>query len=340
MKLSSVCIAAVAAIGLATPAGVSAFGQTGQISQSFDANQQIFTGPLSTDLRQGAAETLKDVVKRAQGSGQCPIDVDLLVIAFSATDERRLIEAVAQARRDQILSVLNGLGPSVTVKTQEAIGLGNMVSITAKTANRDNEPPSLSVTWTPPKGSIVKAGERITVDATARDDANRFQTGVAEIEFLVLPQQDQPFGFQQWFQRPMRCEDVPPAHHTSQDYVVPSNPPPVVRLAVHAKDFAGHDVYQLAEFPTVDWVGTLVWSSVVNIEPTQTSSGTRAKRSGRAELGLTQKRDGTVEGTLRGSQISENWWGYVGDTQFCRWRTAAPADVQAKLEGAYEQARG
>ena len=237
--------------------GGAAMPQTGQVSQSFDANQKIFKGPMSPELQPGAAETLKDVVKQAQqGRGQCPIDVDVSVVTFSATEERLLIDALGQARRDAVKAVLESLGPSVTVNASSQTALANIVSITAKPANRDNEPPSLSVTWTPPKGSIVKAGDRIKVDATARDDANRFQTGVAEIEFLVLPQ-NQLFGFHQWPQRPMRCEDVPPAHHTSQDYVVPNNPPPVVRLAVHAKDFAGHDVYQLAEFPTGKWHGRI-----------------------------------------------------------------------------------
>lgn len=252
MKHAFTCLAVLAFITLT---GGTAVPQTGQISQSFDANQQIFNGPDSMEFRPGAAETLQNFVKQAQqASGQCPVDVDLLV--FASSGDQLFSEAVAGARLDAIKAILQSLGTSVTVTGKSQAALANMVSMSAKTGNRDNEPPSLSVTWTPPKGSIVKAGDRIKVDATARDDANRFQTGVAEIEFLVLPQ-NQLFGFHQWPQRPMRCEDVPPAHHTSQEYVVPPNPPPIVRLAVHAKDFAGHDVYQLAEFPTGKWQGRI-----------------------------------------------------------------------------------
>jgi hypothetical protein len=236
--------------------GGAAVPQTGQVSQSFNADQ-LFTEPLGTDLRPEAADTLKDVVKRAQqGGGQCPVEVDVTVLGFSASEERLFVAALAAARTDAVKAVLESLGPAVTVSGKSNVALANIVSVSAKTGNRDNEPPSLSVTWTPPKGSIVKAGDRIKVDAAARDDANRFQTGVAESEFLVLPQ-NQLFGFHQWPKRPMRCEDVPPAHHTSQDYVVPNNPPSVVRLAVRAKDFAGHDVYQLAEFPTGKWQGRI-----------------------------------------------------------------------------------
>ena len=38
------------------------------------------------------------------------------------------------------------------------------------------EKPKLDVTWTPPKGTKVSVGTRITAKAVARDDANRWQS--------------------------------------------------------------------------------------------------------------------------------------------------------------------
>ena len=318
MKQGFTFFTALAFIVLTNGAAVP---QTGQVSQSFDADQ-LFTAPLSADLRPGAAETLKNVVKQAQqGGGQCPIDVDFSVLVFGVSEDPVLIEALAFARKDVVGSVLESLGPSVKVSGKSGTALANMVMVSARPASRDNEPPNLSVTWTPPKGSIVKAGDRIKVDATARDDANRFQTGVAEIEFLVLPQ-NQLFGFQQWPQRPMRCEDVPPPHHTSQDYVVPNNPPPVVRLAVHAKDFAGHDVYQLAEFPTGTWHGrieTHIKGSVYNDRAI-------------IEFTVEEARDGSIAGRGRVTLASRSI-----DDGNCTWtRNITPNTFDVEITGSHE----
>ncbi|HET7803421.1 MAG TPA: hypothetical protein VFL53_04205 [Pseudolabrys sp.] len=338
MKLSSACIATAVAIGLMTAAGVSAFGQTGQISQSFDANQQIFNGPESVELRPGAAETLKNIVGQAQQtSGHCPVDVDLLVLASQS--DQLFSEALAYARVDAIKAVLQSLGPSVTVNGKGQAALANMVSISAKTGNRDNESPKLSVDWTPDKGKKVKPGQRITAKAVARDDANRFQTGISEIEFLKFPEMT-PFGFHQWPQRPMRCEDAPPAHRAEAVYVVPDNPPLIVRLGVNAKDFANHSTMDLATFPTGDWEGVLDWELETNVTPTRTSSGVKSKRSGHTNLVLKQKPDGTVTGSLLGDQIVDHWWGYAGNEQYCHWKTNRPNEVRATLDGAYEQSRG
>lgn len=303
----------------------SALSQSGQ--QSFAADLEIFNGRDSMDFRDGAADNLRNVVQQAQqADGQCPIEVDVSVYAYSTppgaiNPDQLFSSALAQARSDAIKTLLQGLGPSVAINTKGQAGLVNMVYMTAKPANSDREPPSLSVTWTPPKGTIVKAGDRIKADATARDDANRFQTGVAEIEFLVLPQ-NQLFGFQQWPQRPMRCEDVPPAHHTSQDYVVPNNPPPVIRLAVRAKDFAGHDVYQLAEFPTGKWHGRIETHIKGNVYNDRAI----------IEFAVEEARDGAITGRGRVTLASRPI-----DDGNCIWtRTITPNAFDVAITGSRE----
>jgi hypothetical protein len=111
------------------------------------------------------------------------------------------------------------------------------------------------VTWTPPKNSKVKAHDRITAKVIARDDANLWQSGIKTIDLDV--QGGGSFGFEDYPQPPQTCENPPPARHLEGVYTVPANPPPVVRLHVIAKDYAGNETDVWAEFPTGDWYGTI-----------------------------------------------------------------------------------
>ncbi|HZP68601.1 MAG TPA: hypothetical protein VFB29_01540 [Pseudolabrys sp.] len=332
MKLSSVYVSTALAIalGATTPDGI-AHGQ-GAAGSGTEVFPTIFTND-SVDPSADGARQFQNAAANATRQGDC---VRARVTVVVPKGDPLFQPSLAAARRDALLQLLGDQARYFRFDL-DTEGKANQNDVKMEyLTGPDHEPPRLSVTWTPPNGHRVKPGDKIKADARARDDANRWQTGVKEINFLVRPE-NRLFGFHQ-FDR--QCEGEVRTNQTAQDYTVPDNPPPLIRLAVQAIDYAGNEVDQLAEFPTADWVGTLVWSMDVNIEPTQTSTGTHAKRSGRADLGLTQKRDGTVEGTLRGSQTSDNWWGYAGGTQFCRWRTEAPADVRAKLDGAYEQARG
>ena len=53
------------------------------------------------------------------------------------------------------------------------------------------------------------------------------------------------------------CGRDNPVRTYEATYTVPSNPPPVVQLRAYARDFAGHETWEDAEFPTSDWHGTI-----------------------------------------------------------------------------------
>ncbi len=96
-------------------------------------------------------------------------------------------KALGFARRDAVLAFLDRQGIKASrffadVKiegTQSNVRLDYNVS-------RDTIPPKLNVEWTPPKGSKVKAGDRITAKAVARDDANLWQTGIKTIDLTLM----------------------------------------------------------------------------------------------------------------------------------------------------------
>ena len=166
-----------------------------------------------------------------------------------------LQEAVANTRRDVLLQTLGDQARNFVFET-DPNGAKNDVRVDYGVP-RDTIPPTLDVTWTPPKGTKVKVDTRITAKATARDDANRWQSGIKTIDLDV--QGGGQFGFQDYPQPRLTCEHPPPAQTLEGVYSVPSPAPPIVRLRARASDFAGHSVQDIAEFPTGDWYGTIDW---------------------------------------------------------------------------------
>jgi hypothetical protein len=181
----------------------------------------------------------------------------------------------------------------------------------------------------------VKEGDRIVVKIVARDDADRWQTGIKTIQ-LVADSEGGRFVASENY---APCSD-PKEKRVVATYTVPANPPPVVRLTALAEDHAGLMDKDVGEFPTGDWHGVLEWRFENWVEATAVSSGGTSKRVGRADLVLRQKRDGTVEGTLLGTQTYANWWGYSDRSKYCSWKTAGPQQVRARLDGMYEATRG
>jgi hypothetical protein len=193
-------------------------------------------------------------------------------------------------------------------------------------AMRDRETPNLRVTWTPEPGTKRSPGEKIMARATAHDDANRWQTGIESIDFIVMPQSNnQFFGFHQWPQGPQRCENVPPPRTAAAVYTVPADPPPIIKLAVCTKDFVPHELCELAEFPTGDFHGTL----------TDTGGPPPHKVTMSADFVLNHDGKGNLTGTM------------VGETRFvdastapgCFSSTRRPHRFRIALVGSYTEGR-
>ena len=215
----------------------------------------LFTGD-SVDLNRDAAQKLADAARKAQAPGQCPLG--RLTINTPAGEELFQL-ALGQARRDVVLAFLDrqGINASRFFADVKVGGTQSNVRLDYNVA-RDDIAPTLDVQWTPPKGTKVRVGTRITAKAIARDDANRWQTGIKTIDLDV--QGGGQFGFGDYPQPQPPCESPPPPRTLEGVYTVPANPPPIVRLRARTNDFANHHDTDIGEFPTGDWYGQIKWS--------------------------------------------------------------------------------
>ncbi len=188
------------------------------------------------------------------------------------------------------------------------------------TLKPDQDKPNLDVIWTPPKGTKVKAGDKITAKLTARDDATAAQTGIARLRvdigvgggLVAAPAQySSPVPLQE-------CGRENPVRIYEATYTVPADPPPVVKLRANARDFAGNETWDDAEFPTSDWHGT------ISISYTWDEEGANGVITSTANLRLRETREQPItdlKGRVIGSKttlvhtassISENYAGVAG----------------------------
>lgn len=284
---------------------------------------ELFTGPDSVDLKPGAAEQLADAARRAQAPGSCPLGQ---FTVFVAEGDPMFQESLGTARRDVVLDALarQGIDPSrffADWKMFGGSGPGNDAQLDYD-AGRDQTAPKLEVTWTPPKGTKVKAGRKITAKAVAHDDANRWQTGINTIDLDV--QGGGSFGFQDYPRPQPPCERPPPPRTLDGVYTVPANPPPIVRLRAVTKDHAGLMDTDIGEFPTGDWYGSLKFSFegvVLGVKTTMTD-----------HMDIVLDYDG--QGNLTGSLVGNRSFNVQGHPD-CNWAITIPNKLRGKLVGSY-----
>jgi hypothetical protein len=155
----------------------------------------------------------------------------------------------------------------------------------------------------------------------ARDDGDprHWQTGIKTIQ-LVAESEEGRFVASESYEP---CADAPP-DPVEATYTVPSDPPPIVRLAALAEDHAGHMDTDEAEFPTGDWYGTLEWSMRVQGQEGWT------RFFGHAELALSADHQGKLTGSMLGTASME------GQDHVCPpLRTIEPTVGRARLTGLY-----
>lgn len=323
LRWATIAAASAAALIGATGIGSAALAQQAQTA-SIPSDDLFWPDTPNFKPGPGAVARLVDIVKRAQAPGsQCPTDVDFTVLAGPHPDGPLMRDALAAARRDAIEVVLKGFGPSVRItKNVNSSSLVDMVAISAQSA-KDKEPPKLDVTWTPHKGSKVKARDRITAKAIASDDANNWQTGIKSID--LTSEGGGSFGFQDYSQPPTTCQSPPPPRTLDGVYTVPSDPPLIVRLLASTEDFAGNKISTSAEFPTTgDWYGSLKfsWEGVVlGVTTTMTD-----------HMDIVLDHDG--QGNLTGSLVGNRSFNQQGNPE-CSWAVTIPNKLRGKLVGSY-----
>ena len=181
---------------------------------------------------------------------------------------------------------------------------GNTVSTTL---GPDQTKPVVSTFDTGPQpGSKVKAGDTIGVDILARDqkrEGSTWQTGVQSIQLLadglLVDSKEGP-------RLPPQCDEAKRILDFQAKYVVPDNPPAVIKLCALAEDYAGNVGTKCHEYYTGEvWEGTIDGTGVNNPEspacpnPAVTYSGDFTMTiapDGNATLTGTQKNPSTCGG--------------------------------------------
>jgi hypothetical protein len=308
-------LAVIAAFGLAGLGIVNpAYAQQGPVPSPVTLNglfERVKGSGLRGPVVLKMTEQLKDALKKAHPDGCYPPRVTFTILApksFNlaggpsvtttgpdrATPPQKIDPGLflrlqspgareEQAAIDAALTSM-GLEPDQVqirvAETPSASGKpgGHDVQVSYDRFNKDYEPdkeaPKLKVVWTPVDGTSVKAGDQIQVTITAseryEDGHKSWPSGVFGLQLRsddgkVIAQKDF-FGH----------DIVVCARRTlTATYIVPINPPPVVRLQAFARDAAENKDSVDAAFPTGPTCN--FWVDDVKSEVTDNTRGSVAE---------------------------------------------------------------
>jgi hypothetical protein len=211
--------------------------------------------PDTADVTPTGEAALKLSVDAAQPPQQCPSKATFKIMLPAGKDPL-LADAIFAARRDVLQAVLRShqlQGPEWVLDPERGTGPEDV--LVSYGPMPDKEPPNLTTTSTPRKGTKVQAGDKIEITIVARDDGNAWQTGIKSIQLtaddgLVQPTLDNGLV--------SKCQATFRTQTLKVNYTVPSNPPPIVHLKAIAEDFVGNADFDIGEFPTGEmWKGTV-----------------------------------------------------------------------------------
>jgi hypothetical protein len=249
----AIASASSAAIGLTF---AIAFAQQPQTAGPVSLGE-LFTGPDSVTLKGDSEEKIREAAAKANDPRGCPQKAKFTVRV--GPGDRTFQGALAAARRDRIKDFLQNQPGRFDVTDE--VGGSYDVQVDYDRMP-DREPPKLHMSSVPPKGTKVRAGDRIKITMTARDDATPTQTGIQSIQLLAQgPGGDERVGGENY--RPVvrpNCEGRPEPRTLEVTYTVPNNPPPIVKLVAITEDFVNLTDVDRAEFPTGDLAGRFHFS--------------------------------------------------------------------------------
>lgn len=283
---------------------------------------ELFPAPDAVTPKTDVIQKLAGDIRQVQTPGNCPLG--RLKIRTPEGDPL-FQRAVAGAREQAVLQTLNNLGVQVAGRlfVESTVFGASGGHDTAYEWPRDRTPPKLDATSVPRKGSKVKAGDQIRIILIARDDPEPWPTGLKQLQ-LVADTEGGRFLASEAYQP---CAQ-PVERRIEVTYVVPANPPSVVRLTAIADDHAGNMDKDVGEFPTYDWSGTLTWSM-----KTETPGGSWTKFHGSAGLIVYRDDQGKLTGTISGDVKMEGQDRETGTGLCPSITTATTTKGKAKLEG-------
>jgi hypothetical protein len=313
------CVFKFGALGLGALAMLHLAGSTAA-QQMTETLFNVFPDADSVEPAPKELARLAGAIRQAKVPRECPLG-ELTIYTPKGNDTFQ--QALSDARRDAVLAALErlGLGVAGRLFVNEVQGSAGKFDVGYSGA-RDDKPPTLTTTSQPKKGSKVKAGQTITVTMVARDDADHLQTGIESIRLIALSD-----GGRDVAPTPMRygpCSD-PREKRVVATYVVPDNPPPIIRLRAVARDHANREDFDVAEFPTGDWYGTFGWRHICH------GGGGSDDTRGTGDLTLDYDGQGNLTGTLAGT-VPERTMTQSGCSSYS---LLTPGTFRAKLLGSY-----
>jgi len=317
----ALAVALAATFAVLTIGGVSSFAPTGAVfaQTAGTAGQTLFNlfDGDSVDPKADGLARLAAAIRQAKAPRDCALG-ELTI--YTPKGDPLFQGALSNARRDSLLRALEGQGLGVAGRLSVKEETGSVGKFDAGyIPPRDDKPPTLRTTSDPPKGSKVTAGRTIKVTMVARDDANRWQTGIKTIQ-LVADSEGGRFVASENY---APCAE-PREKRVEATYEVPANPPPIVRLTALAEDHAGLMDTDVGEFPTGDWYGRFGWTHICQ------GGGSTDETHGIGDLTLDYDGRGNLTGMLVGS-IPER----KQTIPPCSFKHVAPGTFSAKLVGSY-----
>ena len=288
--------------------------------------------PDLADVKPGGMQAIKDAVGKAKASedGCYPPPVATLTAEVKAVGDSSFAAALGEARANALQQTLTALGYGRDrVKTGYAIGSADKVQVTYNKTDKDTDAPRLKVTSTPPKGTKVKAGDKIHVTIVASERyADGHRSSPTGVQSMQLTANDGLVDSKNYGKTPQPC-----ARQTLEaTYTVPSNPPAVIHLHAIAEDGVGNSGGEDADFPTGDkWEGT--WHVVGTHDAQLYGAGGNKRNHHQETLEATftfyVAADGTISG--EGKASSDQPPGVAEDCKFTR--TPQRFDVPVHIAG-------
>src|SRR5207244_308757 len=154
----------------------------------------------------------------------------------------------------------------------------------------------------PARGSLVKAGDKITLQVNAREkpSGGPWQTGVRRIWLEAKPDGlNKPDEWINPSRLPKPCDQKTWEKVFDATYTVPKKPPPIIEICAYAYDYGegpdGNEGSNCADFATGEWRGTL----------TEFERGYLHNDTAKVIFSFNEERDGTIKGAGRFKLISD-----------------------------------
>ena len=311
----AIIVFSLAALGVTAFDPGPAFSQTPpppvtlKVSEALEDKTGVFEPDLvDLNVTPELQAAIKNADNWARHKDSCYPPTTFKVVVKSGGDTL-FLETLAKARADELAAKLPKLGLAKDqFKTEWEVGDSDSVQVSVPKDDKDK--PKLKVTSTPPKGTKVKAGDKIKVTITAseryEDGHKSWPTGVQLIQLTADDGlvKSEPYG-----RVPPPCD----RRTFEATYTVPKHPPPIVRLLGIAADGVGHQDSEELTFPTEDGVfpyHVVVEGSVQTQFTQERFSRTKATLNWRAyypkvDVRVTQDQQGVtfkpVKGTGQGT---------------------------------------